>query len=112
MAAVPSAPTTRADVFSELARRLREQYGDRLVALYATQFDPYEPSERERHEPSVHIVVVLQGPYDSWTVTDTVTDLTHDLMDQTDWAVPLVPHHVSHGSTVARQMSEEGVRLD
>lgn len=110
--APPTAPTTRADVFSELAHRFREQYGDRLVGPYATQYDPYEPSEAEKDEPGVHIIVVLRGPCEPWTETDTVTDITHDTMDQTAWAVPLVPHHVSHESAVARRMDEEGVRLD
>jgi hypothetical protein len=110
--APPTTPTTRADVFSELAHRFREQYGDRLIALYATQYDPYEPSEEEKNEPGVHIIVVLQGPYEPWTETDTVTDIVYDIMDQTDWAVPLVPHHVSHDSAVARRIGEEGVRLD
>lgn len=110
--APPTAPTTRADVFSELARRFREQYGDRLGALYATQHDPYEPSEEEKDEPGVHIIVVLQGPYEPWAGTDTVTDIAHDIVDRSDWVVPLVAHHVSHDSAVARRMDEEGVRLD
>lgn len=110
--APPTAPTTRADVFSELSHRFREQYGDQLVALYATQYDPYEPSEAENDESGVHIIVVLRGPYEPWTETDTVTDIAHDIMDRTDWTVPLVLHHVSHDSTIACRTGKEGIRLD
>lgn len=103
---------TPAEVFSELAHRFREQYGDQLVALYATQYDPYEPSDEETNEPGVHIIVVLRGPYEPWTETDTVTGIAHDIMDQTDWTVPLALHHVSHDSAVARRTDKEGIRLD
>jgi hypothetical protein len=103
---------TPTDVFPELAHRFHEQYGDQLVALYATQYDPYEPSEEETNEPGVHIIVVLRGPYEPWTETDAVTDIAYDIMDQTEWTVPVVPHHVSHDSAVAHRMDEKGVRLD
>ena len=38
-------PATRADVLAMLARRLQKHCGDRLVGLYATQEDPYEPEQ-------------------------------------------------------------------
>lgn len=43
----PAPPATRADVLAMLARRVREYYSDRLVALYATHEDPYEPEQGE-----------------------------------------------------------------
>jgi hypothetical protein len=94
-----------------LARRFRKHYEDRLVGLYATQEDPYEP-ELGRGEMGTHVVVVLQGPYEHWTETDTVTDITHDVMDKTDWVAPVTSHHVAHDSAVAKRMKEKGVRFD
>ncbi len=107
----PAPPATRADVLAMLARRFRKHYDDRLVGLYATQEDPYEPEQGEE-EVGTHVVVVLQGPYEYWKETDTVTDITHDVLDETDWVAPITSHHVAHDSAVATRMRKKGVRFD
>lgn len=94
-----------------LARRFRKHYEDRLVGLYATQDDPYEP-ELEGSEIGTHVVVVIQGPYEHWMETDTVTDITHDVMDETDWVSPITSHHVDHDSELAHRMKKSGGRFD
>ncbi len=94
-----------------LARRFRAHYDDRLVGLYAVQSDPYEPGMGEG-EDGVHVIIVLEGPYGHWKETDTVTDITHDVLDETDWVAPVPSHHVAHDSAVAKQMKEKGVRFD
>lgn len=93
-----------------LARRFRGHYGDRLVALYATKRDPYEPEQHR--EDGTHVVVVLQGPYEYSEETDPVTDITHDVLDETDWVAPVTAHHVAHDSAVATRMKETAVRFD
>lgn len=107
----PAFSRTRADVLSTLTHRYREEYGDQLVSLYATRRDPYHPSQDEGEE-GVHVTVVLKGPYESWNETDTITEIAYDVMDESEWAIPLVPHHIAQDSTVARWVEEEGVRLD
>jgi hypothetical protein len=94
-----------------LARRFRQQYEDRLVGLYATQEDPYEPEVGE-YDTGTHVVVVLRGPYKHSKETDTVTDITHDVLDKTDWVAPVTSHHVAHDSAVAKRMRQSGVRFD
>jgi len=39
---------------------------------------------------------------------DTVTDITQDVMDGTDWMVPVRSYHVAHDSVVAKRMEEKG----
>lgn len=107
----PASPKTRADVLATLAHRFQKHYGDRLIGLYATQENPYEPMQGGSG-PGVHVVVVLQGPYEHWEETDAVTDITHDVLDESDWTVPITSHHVAHDSTLARRMKREGVRFD
>ncbi|MEF8865881.1 MAG: hypothetical protein V5A20_08980 [Salinibacter sp.] len=104
-------PATRADVLAMLARRFRKHYGDRLAGLYATQEDPYEPEQGES-EIGTHVTVVLQGPYEHWKETDTITEITHDVLDETDWVAPITTHHVAHDSAVAKRMRQSGVRFD
>lgn len=112
MSSSPQAPpATRADVLAMLARRFRQHYGGRLAGLYASQEDPYEP-EREGNEMGTHVIVVLQGPYEHWKETDRVTEITHDVLDETDWMAPLTSHHVAHDSAVAKQIQRSGVRFD
>lgn len=111
MAQPPSAPpATRADVLAMLARRFRKHYGDRLVGLYATHEDPYEPEQGD--EEGTHVVVVLEGPYEHWKETDPVTDITHDVLDETDWVAPITSHHVAEDSAIAKRMRKKGVRFD
>ncbi len=112
MASPSSAPpATRADVLAMLARRFRTHYGDQLVGLYATQKDPYEP-EQGGSEIGTHVIVVLQGSYKHWKETDAITEITHEVLDETDWMAPVTSHHVAHDSAVATRMKESGVRFD
>ena len=112
MAPTPSAPpVTRADVLAKLARRFQKHYDERLVALYATNEDPYEP-EQGGGEKGTHVVIVLQGSYEHSKETDTVTDITHDVLDETDWVAPVTSHHVAEDSAVAKRMKRIGVRFD
>lgn len=107
----PAPPATRADVLAMLARRFRKYYEDQLVGLYATQKDPYEP-EHGTSDIGTHVVVVIQGPYEHWKETDAVTEITHDVLDETDWVAPITSHHVAHDSAIAKRMKEKGVRFD
>ena len=93
-----------------LARRFRAHYDDRLVALYAAQEDPYESGQKS--EAGTHVVVVIEGPYAHWEETDAVTDITHDVLDETDWVAPVTAHHVAHDSAVATRMKDTAVRFD
>lgn len=104
-------PATRADVLAMLARRFRKHYDDQLVGLYATQDDPYEP-EHGANELGTHVIIVFHGPYEHWKETDTVTKITHDVLDGTDWVAPITAHHVAHDSAVAKRMKKHGVRFD
>ena len=104
-------PATRADVLAMLARRFRKHYDDQLVGLYATQDGPYEP-EHGAHELGTHVIIVFHGPYEHWKETDTVTKITHDVLDETDWVAPITAHHVAHDSAVAKRMKKHGVRFD
>lgn len=111
MAQSPSAPpATRADVLAMLARHFRKHYDDRLVGLYATHEDPYEPEQGG--EGGTHVIVVLRAPYEHWEETDAVTDITHDVLDETDWVAPITSHHVAEDSAVAKRMKKRGVRFD
>ena len=92
------------------ARRFRAHYDERLVALYATHEDPYEPEQGGEDGP--HVIVVLQGPYEHWKETDAVTDITHDVLDETDWGAPVTSHHVAKDAAVAKRMEKRGVRFD
>jgi hypothetical protein len=107
----PAPAATRADVLAMLARRFRKHYEDQLVGLYATQKDPYEP-ERGTSDIGTHVVVVIQGPYEHWKETDAVTEITHDVLDETEWVAPVTSHHVAHDSAIAKRMKEKGVRFD
>ena len=42
------------------------------------------------------------------TVTDITTDITQDVMDETDWMVPVTSYHVAHDSVVAKRMRRRG----
>lgn len=81
------------------------------MALYAAQSDPYEP-ELGREDDGTHVIIVLEGPYEHWKETDTVTDITHDVLDETNWVAPVTSHHVAEDSAVAKRMKERGVRFD
>ena len=69
-------------------------------------------SRREGIEDGTHVIVVLQGPYEHWKETDTVTEITHDVLDKTDWMAPITSHHVAHDSAVSKRMKESGMRFD
>ena len=104
--------TTPADVLASVVRRYLNHYGDQIAGIYALPDDPYEPERGRDEEEGVHIVVVFEEPYDHWTKTGTVMQIAHGVMDEMEWTVPLVPHHVSLESALVQRIRREGVRLD
>lgn len=102
---------SRGDALALLARRYHNHYGNRLAGVYATPYDPYEP-ERGHDESGIHVVVVLDALHEHWEETDPISRIAHEVMEEVQWSVPIVPHHVSSESALAHRMQEEGVRLD
>ena len=77
--------TARVDILAALARRYRDEYGDRLVELYAL---PRNFAE-----------------------TDGVVEVAMEVEREYDFEYGIFPHHASEDDDFAQVAREDGVRL-
>jgi hypothetical protein len=102
--------TARVDILAALARRYRDEYGDRLVELYALPRNPFEPEEEHEVE-NLDVVVVLQDVDDHFAETDGVVEVAMEVEREYDFEYGIFPHHASEDDDFAQVAREEGVRL-
>ena len=102
--------TARVDILAALARRYREEYGDRLAALYALPRNPFEPEEEHEVE-NLDVVVVLRNVEDHFTETDGVVEVAMRVEREHNFEYGIFPHHASEDDDFVQVAKEEGVRL-
>jgi len=102
--------TARVDILAALARRYREEYGDRLAALYALPRNPFEPEEEHEVE-NLDVVVVLRNVEDHFAETDGVVEVAMKVEREHDFEYGIFPHHASEDDDFVQVAKEEGVRL-
>lgn len=102
--------TARVDILAALARRYRDEYGDRLAALYALPRNPFEPEE-EREVENLDVVVVLRDVDDHFAETDGVAKVAMEVEREYDFEYGIFPHHASEDDDFVQVAREKGVRL-
>lgn len=104
-----AATVTRIDVLAAAARRLRQHYKKRLMALYALPTDPYEPEEEAVE--ALHLVIVLYPPVTVFKENDMVSRLLDATIREFGAAYLIYAHATEPDEALALHARTEGVLL-